>query len=348
VAELLVREGDSVKAGQPLLRLSAERALQGGTLNALQAAAMAQRRSSLEAEGRLNTQQIQQRAAALADRLRSLALERQHADGELDALRQRLQLAQANSERFKDLGASGFVSGIQVQEKQEQVLELQLRHRQTQRLLDGMQRDEASLRAEAQALHTSAKSTQVQMALQLGSLSQEGHELDARSGWALTAPADGIVASLNARTGQAAPAGQALLTLLPAGAERARLSAQLYAPSRTVGFLAEGQAVWLRYDAFPYQKFGIHEGRVTAVSRTPVNPQDLPAGHAQALLGGAQTNEPLYRVTVALNSQSVAAYGQNQALRSGMAAQAQVRQDRRAIWEWVLEPVLAMGVKGKT
>jgi len=31
-----------------------------------------------------------------------------------------------------------------------------------------------------------------------------------------------------------------------------------------------------------------------------------------------------------------------------MAAQAQVRQDRRAIWEWVLEPVLAMGVKGKT
>lgn len=345
VAELLVREGDTVQAGQPLLRLSAERGLAGGSLGQLQTEALAQRRGSLEAEARLGQQQAQQRAAALTDRLRILGRERQSAEGELDALRQRLQLAQATAERFKDLGASGFVSGLQVQERQEQMLELQLRHRQAQRGLDALQRDEASVQAELRALHTTAAGTQVQIERQLSSLTQEGHELDARSGWTLVAPADGVVANLNAQRGQSAAAGQALLTLLPSDPQRALLSAQLYAPSRTAGFLAQGQAVWLRYDAFPYQKFGMQAGRVTAISRTPVNPQDLPVGHAQALLGSARAHEPLYRVTVALNSQTVAVYGQNQPLRSGMSAQAQVSLDQRAVWEWVLAPVLALGRK---
>ena len=82
-------------------------------------------------------------------------------------------------------------------------------------------------------------------------------------------------------------------------------------------------------------------GRVTEVSRTPVLPQDLPSGMAQALLSAAQSQEPLYRITVALQRNSVQAFGQAQPLKAGMTLEADVIQDRRAIWEWVLEPLLA-------
>jgi membrane fusion protein len=56
----------------------------------------------------------------------------------------------------------------------------------------------------------------------------------------------------------------------------------------------------------------------------------------------AGSNEPLYRITVALDRQSISAYGKDQELKAGMALEAQIRQDARAIWEWVLEPVLAL------
>ena len=51
--------------------------------------------------------------------------------------------------------------------------------------------------------------------------------------------------------------------------------------------------------------------------------------------------EPLYRITVALQRSSVQAFGQAQPLKAGMTLEADVIQDRRAIWEWVLEPLLA-------
>ena len=141
--------------------------------------------------------------------------------------------------------------------------------------------------------------------------------------------------------GQSAAPGLTLAALLPPeGADGADLVAHLYAPSRTVGFVEAGQSVWMRYSAFPYQKFGVHEGRVTAVSRSPVNPQDLPAGRVQALMTSAQSQEPLYRITVALARQDLRVQGNKASLKSGMTLEAQVRQEGRAIWEWLLEPVL--------
>jgi membrane fusion protein len=177
----------------------------------------------------------------------------------------------------------------------------------------------------------------------LAALDQEAAENDARRHLVVSVPQPGIVAALPVAVGQAVQAGQTLATLMPRGAagRTSDLHAALYAPSRAAGFVQAGQRVWLRYAAFPYQKFGLNGGVVTAISRTPILPHDLPAGHQQALLVAAQSNEPLYRIDVGLDAQSVSAYGQRFALRPGMTVEADVVQDRRAVWEWLLEPVIA-------
>ncbi len=105
--------------------------------------------------------------------------------------------------------------------------------------------------------------------------------------------------------------------------------------------------MWLRYAAYPYQKFGMARGEVRDVSRTPVNAQELPAGQGQALSQAAQSSEPLYRIRVHLARQQIDAYGQAQILKPGMALEADVIQDRRAVWEWVLEPIIATGSRWK-
>jgi membrane fusion protein len=349
VAEVLVKEGDAVQAGQPLIRLRAERMMAGGELSQMQLAAVAQRRSSLEAELRLADQQAQQRSSALQDRLRSLQSDVLNLQGELDATLQRVQLAQKNTQRFTELAASGFVSGVQAQEKQEALLDLGLRERNARRALEAAQREQASVQSELSGLRNQLETARSQLQRQLASLAQEGSELDARAGWTITAPAAGTVSAMSALVGQSALAGGTLISLVPASGEGEKdsqvpsaLVAHLYAPSRSTGFVAVGQSVWVRYAAFPYQKFGMQAGRVMAVSRTPISPQDLPTGQSQALMQAVGSTEPLYRITVALERQSLQAYGTEQGLKAGMTLDAQVRQEGRAIWEWVLEPVLAL------
>jgi membrane fusion protein len=91
----------------------------------------------------------------------------------------------------------------------------------------------------------------------------------------------------------------------------------------------------------PRQPEGRHARAVEGPRRTPVNPQDLPPGQANALLQAAQSQEPLYRIGVTLAAQTISAYGQAHALKPGMTLEADVVQERRAVWEWLLEPVLA-------
>ena len=119
-----------------------------------------------------------------------------------------------------------------------------------------------------------------------------------------------------------------------------KLDAHLYGPSRAVGFVRPGQRVLLRYQAFPYQRFGHYLGEVGSASRTAVNPSDLPAPLATA--GSATASEPLYRITVQLAQQAVNAYGESRVLQPGMSLEAEVSLERRRLYEWVIEPIQAV------
>ncbi len=50
----------------------------------------------------------------------------------------------------------------------------------------------------------------------------------------------------------------------------------------------------------------------------------------------------MYRITVALDRQSVRAYGEEQPLAAGMQLEADVLLDRRRLIEWIFEPVLSV------
>ncbi len=77
------------------------------------------------------------------------------------------------------------------------------------------------------------------------------------------------------------------------------------------------------------------------MSATPFAPSELPANLAQQLITQAGSNEALYRINVQLDEQSISAYGSTLQLKAGLTLDADVLQERRKVWEWVLEPVLA-------
>jgi membrane fusion protein len=172
----------------------------------------------------------------------------------------------------------------------------------------------------------------------MAEVSQQLAEAEARREILITAPAPGIVTAIQAERGGRVSVNVPLLSVVP---RHAVLEAQMFSSGRAIGFVRSGQRVLMRYHAYPYQKFGQYEGRVATISRTAVNPAELPPMFAglTALYGGT---EPVYRVTVTLATQTVLAYGNPTPLQAGMQVDADIVIERRRLIEWMFEPLFTV------
>lgn len=346
VQALPVLEGQVVQAGDVILVINTEHgSVHGGAvgLSSERAAALIDARTqSLRSEQNLRQLQSTQRDQVLADRARTLQAELRQAGEERALQQRRVQLAQTTLERHEKLAQEGFVAQAQVQTRQEELLDAKARLQAAERQLLALQRDLSATLGERQALSAQLRTDLAQVQRNLSSLEQEASENASRKTVVVTAPHAGVLTGLGVKAGQSVTAGQLVGTVVPpTDAPGAKLVAQLFAPSRTVGFVRAGQTVFLRYDAFPYQKFGLYAGRVLNVSETPFAPSELPPNLAQQLIARAGSNEALYRINVELSDQRVQAYGEDVSLKPGLTVEADVLQERRKVWEWVLEPVLA-------
>ncbi|GAL36890.1 probable secretion protein [Vibrio maritimus] len=110
---------------------------------------------------------------------------------------------------------------------------------------------------------------------------------------------------------------------------------ELYAPNRAIGFIKEGQNVGLRFDAFPYEKFGVQEGTVISISQSTLSPQELKS-RDQTIRNDTET---LYRIIVQLKKPTINIYGSEYAYRVGMSAIADIQVETRQLYEWLLGPV---------
>ena len=338
VVESRVTEGQNVRAGDTLFVLAVGQATLSGDTQAAVQQSLSARTASLQGSARQRTQLEQTQLAAIDRQVDETQREVTAMQVEIDLQTERLGLAQQAQAQFESLRNDNFVSAAQVRTKAEEVLNVRAQLQGLARQRTARLREIAALQSQRRELPLQAQAAQGAIDRDLAALSQQAAENEARQRVVVRAPQDGVVSGVLAVPGQTVNAAVALASLLPGDA---RLEAHLYAPSSAIGFVRAHQAVQLRYQAFPYQKFGHHTGEVVQVSRAPLQPAEL----ASLALPAGGGNEPLYRITVALDRQSVAAYGQAQALVPGMQLEADVQLDRRRLVEWLFEPVL--GIAGR-
>ena len=339
VLERRAQEGQAVKQGDILFVLSTDRATLGLDTQASVQTQLSERELSLQATVRQQTLLEQTQRAGIDKQIDALRRELVQLDAEAELQNQRLLLAQQTQARVESLRADNFISQAQVQARSEETLNVKAQIQAVARQRVAKQREVEMFEAQRRELPLRAQSQQGEIGRDLARLAQEAAENEARRRVVIRAPQDGIVSAVLGDVGQTVAASAALVSLLPQGA---KLQAQLFAPSSAVGFLKPDQTVQLRYQAFPYQKFGHHEARVVQVSRTPLQSADLAALPVPEAMKTSAAAEPMYRITVALNEQSVRAYGQDQALAAGMQIDADVLLDRRRLIEWIFEPLLSV------
>ncbi len=338
VERMDVAEGGKVRGGQPLAVILVPRATPAsGDAQVALEQHLDQRQAGLIAAQDAQQQQLRAQSDGLGSQLTAARRELAQIEAEVVTRQNQGRIAQETLDRFLQLKDSKYISILQIKQQESTVLEYTGQAQALQQQATDMRRTIAQLEQQVRELPGQQQSVAASLQRDLAQLNQERVQTQMQGALAVTAPVDGVVATQMIKPGQAVQAGEPLLSLLPGDG---KLEAQLLVPSHAIGFIEPGDQVLLRYQAYPYEKFGHQLGKVVQVSRSA-----LSSGELGALIGNAQQGEPFYRVTVELAQQSVMAYGKPEALKPGMLLDADILGEKRGLIEWIFEPLYS--IKGR-
>ncbi len=336
VLEKHVAEGQLVKKGDVLFVLSSDRKdsgtreIQAAIGNQVQA-----RKQSMEGEIARNRSMESGELEHWQKRAATLASEAQTVQNQIEQQKLRLGLAQDAYQRYQGLADKEYVAREQLVQKEIELSEQQSRLQALQRDALAVQRELATSQREIASTRARYANQNAGLVRNISSAEQEMTEVEARRKVVITAPESGRATLVLAEIGQVVDASRALLNVVPEGGS---LEVRLYAPSRSIGFVRPGNAVLLRLQSFPYQKFGQAKGRVQSISSNAVSSAELTGLTLPDLPAG----ELVYAITVLLEQQSVSAYGQAIPLQAGMRVEADILQEKRRLYEWLLDPLYSV------
>lgn len=340
VLEKRVRDGERVQKGQVLYVLSSDR--QGENALDLQDAIAQQvgaRKASLVGEIERSKQMAASELQSLERRVSALRSEVQAVSSQITQQKSLLALAEDTRRRYQGLAEQDYIAKEEFLLKEADAAEQRLR-------LSGMQRDALALRRELEQTEQEREASALrydnmlaQLEREISSTDEQLTEVELRRRVIISAPEDGVATLVVAELGQTVEPGLSLLTIVPDSEE---LQARLYAPSSSIGFVQPGDQVLLRYQSFPYQKFGQQEGRVLTISSSAASVAELAAmGGNLAGEDGQASADPMFAIQVQLQSKTILANGQQRPLQAGMQLEADIMQEYRKLYEWMLEPLFS-------
>lgn len=334
LVQVRVAEGDRVAAGDVLAVVQVPRAtVEDGDTSAAMQSGRRTRAESLESAGRARAMEVSSQLDGLEQQLQFLSSQATQLQSEIGLRQKQVSLANETLARYESLRESRYVGELQVEQQQNAVIEQTLALRQMQRQATELNRQTADLRQRREETRALLTRTQAELNRERAELQQEFVQANAASGLALVAPVNGGIAGQMLKVGEPIREGQTVMSVIPGDGQ---LEAHLLVPSRAIGFIREGDEVLVRYQAYPYQKFGHYRGRVSLVSGSIIDR----SSSAERVSGNE--DEPYYRVSVKIERQTIEAMGKQQRLRPGMLLEADILGERRQLWEWVFEPIQSL------
>lgn len=357
VREVLVREGEEVRAGQVLLRMDAttasadldtlqrDLALKALTLRRIEAELSGNALATMPADPPEIAQVLAQylaRRRAQEDALAQEAATLERAQHDLSAARQSfdrlvatvpLYRKQANS--YEKLVKEGYVSELGANDKIRELIEKEQELKSQESIVAGLNSAVEQSRKKLAQIASNYQSQLHNERVELLATNQrvvgELNKQNYKSGLLeLRSPAAGMVKDLAAYTpGAVVQPGMVLLNIVPNGEA---LMAEVAIKNEDAGFVTPGQAVKVKLQAYPFQKYGMLNGVVEVLGAdSSVNdPQ-------KAVMGQSPQS---YKLLVKLSSQELRSpSGDLLKLSPGMVVTAEVNQGQRSVLEYLLSPV---------
>jgi multidrug efflux pump subunit AcrA (membrane-fusion protein) len=137
----------------------------------------------------------------------------------------------------------------------------------------------------------------------------------------ITAPVGGVVTMVGLRgSGEVVQAGQTIANIAPSGV---KLVVEAHVLNKDIAFIEKGLPAKLKFDAFPFQDYGVVEGTVVDISPDAQPDKDLGS---------------FYKVMIAPRKTEIVTGQKTIPLRPGLALTAEIVTERKSILSLILEP----------
>jgi membrane fusion protein len=330
IVRLAVADGTEVEEGALLAILSSDKLSADGSS---QRAALDQKlrveKQIIEREVAAANQEATANRAMIEKRLAGLRAERESLQIDLKAAEQLLASLRQQSERFASLVSNGYVTPLQLAQKQDEVTLQQSRVAAARGALTRVDRDIETSEAEQRLVDARLAGLVENRRREAGELDRLSVQTDADAEQVIRAPFRGTVSTALVSVGQSILSGQVLFTIAPIGQP---LIARLMLPARAAASVHPDMEVKLTLRAYPREKFGQFPARIVSLSDTPT----LPGDDTQIL----PVAEPSFVANAMLPPELHGPRGETLWMRPGMLGEALVPIERRTVLEWLLEPIL--------
>lgn len=321
ITRVLVREGQTVRNGTALAEVSGEsESSAGGQTRRAIGTSLAAKLAVLKAD------LANERVASLLKK-QGLEEEARYFRGELAHLSTEVQLQSERAKsaaeiynHWQSAGKIGAVSGIQMLQQHDSML-------QNQGQLAALRRQELELEQTAAKADLALKQLPIDLyqrenAIQrdISDVSAQIAENEMHQSIVIRAPTAGVVTNISAVPGKSVREGDTILSVVPEGSA---LRAELFVANESIGDIRPGDEVHVTYDAFKDHQYHFQTGRVTSVSATA-----LSANEASRLAGHSIT-QPRYQVLVKLTAPAHGSYSSH--ILPGMTLSADVLLRKRSL-----------------
>lgn len=332
-----VEEGQNIKKGDVLYEISLERI---GTQGDIQDAISSQvKLRNLSLKNELAQVKISQNNEKLEikNKINTYKVDLVNINNLIESQKNRVDIAENLLSRYKTLLQTDSITFEQYQQKKDILLEqdsmLQELVRNKNSILSDLKQQEIIING----LNANQDQHLEQLNRDIALTNQELTEAQSKGNLIIKASSSGIATAINIQEGQFVNNSTVLLSIIPKNSD---LVAEFYVPSNMIGFIKIGDKVLLRYEAYPYQKFGHANGEISTISKVSLLSSDLP--NVSAIF---PQQKSVYIVKAKLENQSIMTYGNQQKLQVGMTFEADVLQEKRSVFEWVFEPLISISGK---
>lgn len=252
-------------------------------------------------------------------------------DKQIQLMKRRYEIKLKQYERFESLSKKDFLSNTDLQVVEQELLIVQEE-------IESLISSKLSLVYQLHEVRHNLASKPHEYELQISQIRKGQEDVqrqisEAKSNYTFSvlAKESGVVTAILAKENEHLPSNRPLLSIIPKGAE---LVAELLFPTRSAGFVEVNDSARLRFDAFPYQRFGFIDSKITRIDKSllTLGEVDLPVS----------LNEPVYRVQAKLSKQFINAYGDSFPLKTGMLLEADIILDKRSLFQWLLDPIYSL------
>jgi membrane fusion protein len=327
-----VNEGQEVREGQTLLTVDTDQiAANGLDVNVTMLDTLRSQKELLTRQIAAEEQRIRSERDRLTAMIDGLEIEISQLEAQLKIQGERIRVEEEFVASAAELRKQGYMADADFKRRQVTLLEQKQNLNSLNQQLAARQNQLTETRYSLRQLPTVMAGKIQGLRSELATTDQRIAEISGRRAYVIRAPAAGRVSMVQATVGQFADPRRLQMEIVP---NESVLQAELFVPTRAIGFVQPGQEVRILYEAFPYQQFGTYSGRVLKVSQTILTRSDT--------FGPIELKEPAYRITAALDRPDIDAYGKKIPLQADMLLRADIILEKRSLISWLLDPLLSV------